>query len=120
MFGTAVGGAGSSRGRIGNTIDGTGFDGSFVPCAQAGSAKAGTQSKVIHSRPDTRIANILNRMQRGPCRTGSSAGRDITASPSSELLKHASLMQSLYLSSLRSAQPAKIHVMILFEGPRGP
>jgi hypothetical protein len=31
---------GSSRGRIGNTIVGTGFEGSFVPCAKAAGNKA--------------------------------------------------------------------------------
>jgi hypothetical protein len=46
---------GSSRGRIGNTIVGTGFDGSFVPCAEAAPQKTGTQKTTVKNSIDARI-----------------------------------------------------------------
>ena len=56
---TAVGGAvtGSSRGRIGKTIVGTGFDGSFVPCAKAASKKPATQKPIIKNSVDERMVS---------------------------------------------------------------
>jgi hypothetical protein len=46
---------GSSRGRIGYTIVGVGFDGSFVPCAKAAPQKIETQKMTVKNSIDARI-----------------------------------------------------------------
>jgi hypothetical protein len=59
LFGTAVGGAGSLRGRIGTTMVGTGLDGSFVPCAQASPVDANAKNTTIHGSFDAPICHSL-------------------------------------------------------------
>jgi hypothetical protein len=51
LVGTAVGRAGSSTGRTGKTIVGAGFEGSFVPCADAGPGKVKMQKMAIKNNP---------------------------------------------------------------------
>lgn len=59
LFGTIIGRvvAGSSRGWIGNTIVGAGFDGSFVPCAEAASKTMKTQKLTVKNSIDARIVS---------------------------------------------------------------
>ena len=62
LFGLATGCdvVGSSRGRIGYTIVGTGFDGSFVPCAEASPTKMGKQKPTVRNSIDARIFRPLS------------------------------------------------------------
>ena len=55
---------GSSRGRIGYTIVGTGFDGSFVPCAEAALQKMGKQKTTVKNSIDARIVRPFISTQR--------------------------------------------------------
>lgn len=65
LFGTAVGRVGSSRGRIGNTMVGTGLDGSFVPCARAASKDTAPQNVTVKTSTAARIVLPLsNNIQR--------------------------------------------------------
>jgi hypothetical protein len=51
---------GSSRGRIGNTIVGTGFEGSFVPCAKAAPKKLEMPKLIVKNSIDARIVLPLS------------------------------------------------------------
>jgi hypothetical protein len=57
LFGTIIGRVvvGSSRGRIGNAMVGTGFDGSFVPCAEALPANMEAQKTMANNNIDACI-----------------------------------------------------------------
>jgi hypothetical protein len=81
MIGRVV--VGSSRGRIGTTIVGTGFDGSFVPCAEAAPKKLETQKLMVKNSIDARICFALNQRSTRSVAL-SSSGRPATREPAPE------------------------------------